>query len=151
MNKEIKEPAPPQATLKTVIIPKDPYCSCIVVSEDSIILSYTLYILILNIITHPITLHAKLREEKQCHIPDHLMYVHPFPPLLPILYQTSSAPVKYETKTNFLNHENRQLNSSSPTCSPTLNSRCSKTSLLCILKVLWVSLRVFFALQETVE
>lgn len=53
MNKEIKEP-PPQAIIKTVIIPKDPYCSCIVVSEDSIILSYTLYILILNIITHPI-------------------------------------------------------------------------------------------------
>lgn len=82
MNKEIKEP-PPQAIIKTVIIPKDPYCSCIVVSEDSIILSYTLYILILNIITHPITLHAKLREEKQCHIPDHLMYVHPFPPFSP--------------------------------------------------------------------
>lgn len=46
MNKEIKEP-PPQATTKTGIIPKDCSCSCIVVSQDSIILSHTLYILIL--------------------------------------------------------------------------------------------------------
>lgn len=46
MNKEIKEP-PPQATIKTGIIPKDCSCSCIVVSQDSIILSHTLYILIL--------------------------------------------------------------------------------------------------------
>lgn len=45
MNKEIKEP-PPQATIKTGIIPKDRSCSRIVVSEDSIILSHTLYIVI---------------------------------------------------------------------------------------------------------
>lgn len=35
------------------------------------------------IITHPVTLSAKLREKKQCHTPDHLMYIHPFPPFSP--------------------------------------------------------------------
>lgn len=35
----------------------------------------------------------------------------------------------------------RQSNSSSPTYSPTLNSRCSKILLLCISRVLWVRSR----------